>query len=111
MKKMHTILAYHQIRFLYLQSRRRYQHSLDAGVGRLWLISICVFMLLASVGSNSLGAREQEVAFEPRIRAVTIYPDRALVTRRKSIVLKKGKHILISRAGSPLLNVDSLRAT
>ena len=48
--------------------------------------------------------------FNPGIKTVTVYPDRALVTRSALIRMKPGKYSLIFKQASPSLNPNSLRA-
>lgn len=61
-------------------------------------------------GTSDLGAEsDSRIAFEPAIRSVTVYSDRALVTRSASLRLKAGKHTLVFDDAHPALDIASLR--
>ena len=52
---------------------------------------------------------ETSIPFHPKIRSVTIYPDRALVFRSSEMDFAKGRHRLVFREASPELESSSLR--
>ncbi len=58
----------------------------------------------------ALNAEEKNTAFNPPIKSVVVYPDRALVTRDTRMRLKKGKHLLVFASARPSLDATSLRA-
>ena len=67
-----------------------------------------VFVLVFSFSVLSLHA--DKIPYKPKIKSTIVYPSRALVTRSTKIKLKKGKHILVFKDASPILDVKSLRA-
>lgn len=67
-------------------------------------------LLLAAAFLPVLSARGADREFNPPVTAVTVYPDRALVTRSVTVHLPRGKHILSFREAAPLLEPESLRA-
>ncbi|MBI3395842.1 MAG: mucoidy inhibitor MuiA family protein [Spirochaetia bacterium] len=52
---------------------------------------------------------ENRNAFSPAVQAVTVYSDRALITRAASLHLPAGKTTLVFDAASPILDSASLR--
>ncbi len=52
---------------------------------------------------------DSRINFEPGIRSVTVYSDRALVTRSAALRLKTGKHTLVFDDAHPALDIASLR--
>ncbi len=53
---------------------------------------------------------EQFRSFAPEIKSVTVYPDRAMVTRSRKIELRRGRNVLRFTGGSVALQPQSLRA-
>ncbi|MCR9144186.1 MAG: mucoidy inhibitor MuiA family protein [bacterium] len=49
-------------------------------------------------------------AFAPKIQTVTVYPDRAMITRSAQVKLKRGRNTLRFTGGSVSLQAQSLRA-
>lgn len=71
------------------------------------LLGAPLFLALALTGGLSA---EETVPFDPAIREVTVYPDRALLVRQASVTLQPGKFRLVFRDAAPSLERDSLRA-
>ncbi len=72
---------------------------------RVWIISLCLMFVLP--GAAALGA--QAVPAESRIAAVTVYPDRAEVTRLIEVALPAGKSTVSIPALPASLIPDSVR--
>lgn len=70
----------------------------------------CVYLAAFAVALQGTILRaEGRIPFAPRVEAVTVYPDRVLVTRSGKVELSAGKQILVFENASPDLDPASLR--
>jgi uncharacterized protein (TIGR02231 family) len=67
-----------------------------------------IFCLLG-IQFESLVSQEITLNFQPNIKEVIVYPDRAMVLRTDKLKLKSGKQILIFNTASVQLDINSLR--
>ena len=94
----------------------RFQHDIHDSTRARWPLTALLLgatALLAPVNPPATGAELAAATgrdFNPRIRSVIVYPDRALVTRSSPLQLDRGKHLLVFRGASPNLDPASLRA-
>lgn len=69
---------------------------------------VFIFCLLG-IQFESLVSQEITLNFQPNIKEVIVYPDRAMVLRTDKLKLKSGKQILIFNTASVQLDINSLR--
>lgn len=73
------------------------------------LAKVSVTFLLVTV-PFSLNAQETQIKYNPTVKKVIFYPDRAMVIRNEKVTLKKDRNLLIIENAPVSLEKNSLRA-
>ncbi|MCG9873448.1 MAG: mucoidy inhibitor MuiA family protein [Leptospiraceae bacterium] len=68
-----------------------------------------LLLIIVIVLNYSLYSQERKYNFQPAIKDVIVYPDRAMLLRTDKLNLKVGKHLLIFDSASVQLDINSLR--